>query len=208
MFDPAASWASHGSTDRRFFPRFRVALRGICSVNRGPDIHCTSFDLSIANIGLLTIAKPNVGDTIIASFREFGMAKGRVGRLFEGGVVVSLDNVNPYRSRLSQYLVWLARGADRDVGQDRVHDRIVPLNRILTLTRADGRTSIGRVENVSRTGIAFTCLARVDVGEAVRVGRHSATIFRVFDDGAAAQFDSVLDMENFDVMISFAKPIN
>lgn len=97
------------------------------------------------------------------------------------------------------------RGAERGANEGRAQNRLVPLNRILVLTRANGRSSIGRVENVSRSGIAFTSNATFETGEAIRVCGHPATIVRVFDDGAAADFEPVLELENFDVMISFAR---
>lgn len=190
--------------ERRCFPRFNIALVGLCSINQGPDAHCASVDLSIAGIAVRTRAAVCIGDAVIASFREFGMAKGRVVRRFEGGFAFALNTVDPYRSRLSQYLGWRVRGLDRPSSDTHLDERLVPLNRLLVLTRADGRAHIGRVESVSRSGIVFTSTTRFSLGEAVRVGRYPAKVVRVGDAGFAADFDSVLASEEFDVMISFA----
>ena len=203
--EPAPPPTILAPVERRFFPRFDVSLMGVCSINLGPDVHCTSIDISVSGIALRTTAPAEIGDAVIVAFREFGMAKGRVARLFEGGFALAFDNIDPHRSRLSQYLVWLVRGVERDLDDDRQHDRIVPLNRIMTLSRGDGSKTFGRVQNLSRSGIAFTSTAVLAVGEAVVIGRHPARILRVFDDGAAAAFDTVLDVDGFDVMISFAR---
>jgi hypothetical protein len=190
--------------ERRCFPRFNIALVGVCSINQGPDAHCASVDLSIAGIAVRTRAAVSIGDAVIASFREFGMAKGRVVRRFGGGFAFALNTVDPYRSRLSQYLRWWVRGLDRPSAETRLDERLVPLIRLLVLTRADGRTHMGRVKSVSRSGIVFTSTTRFSLGEAVRIGRYPARVVRVGADVFAADFESVLTTESFDVMISFA----
>lgn len=186
--------------DWRAYPRLQVDLVGICSVAGRPDVSCLARDLSVGGMSLLCDDRAATLDTeVVVSLPQVGLLRGRVVRVFPGGFAMTLAEGRAQRERVSNFLTWLGE-RETDCGlEDRAHARIVPLRRMVSLGAA-GETSMARIVDVSRSGVALTSTAGVQVGNEVVVGSKAAVVVRMLEGGFAARFAEPLGPD-FDASI-------
>lgn len=197
---PRPSTPGEVLVERRVFPRFKVELVGSCSIAGSADVTCTAIDLSLAGLALRCGAAALIGDQVTASLPQVAFLRGTVVRTFPGGFAIALAAGRSQRERLASYLVWLvAREENADI-EDRVHVRLVPLRRIVTVT-AGGVATTARIVDLSQSGVALTATRSVAVGDELLVGDTSAVVVRTFQGGFAARFAEALDAA-FDVTVT------
>lgn len=189
--------------ERRCYPRFSVALTGVCSVAGSSDVACVIYDLSLGGAAVRCDGTAAVGDRVILSMPLVGLLEGRIVRTMHNAFAVAFEGRGAQRGkRIGDYLAFIILSAEEPDREDRVHQRLVPLQRIVAITRADGRSHMARIIDASRSGIALTTTVAVSVGELIVVGSTAAEIVRIFDGGLAARFKVPLDT-TFDATIVF-----
>lgn len=97
---PAAAVA-----ERRTYPRFPIALAGRCSVGGGPDVACTTIDLSLGGTALRTMAGAAVGERVVVALPPHGIVEGFAVRSTRDGFAVAFIESRPQHRRLTRLLV-------------------------------------------------------------------------------------------------------
>lgn len=187
------------SGERRAFPRLKVELFGTCSVAAGPDEACFTRDMSVGGMAVLCDIRTAIEAEAVVSLPQVGLLRGRVVRCFGGGFGMAFVEGRAQRERVSNFLTWLVERETDSGLEDRMHARVVPLRRLVSLA-ASGESSMARIVDVSRSGVALTSTCNVQVEDAIVVGTRAAVVVRLLEGGFAARFVAPLDPE-FDASI-------
>ena len=202
LHDPHAfAQGADAVVERRAYPRFTVALHGVCSIAGGDDATCSILDLSLGGAKLSCAVPAEVGASVSMLMPDVGLVAARVARIGEDGIGVAFTGSMAQRRRIQDYLVVVLKMRDDSAAEDRGFDRIVPLRRTVEVRRADARKHMARIKDVSRSGVALTTTVEMIVGDRIIVGSTSAEVVRVFEVGAGARFDTPLP-ETFDATIA------
>ena len=196
---PGAGQAALFAGERRAFPRLKIELFGTCSVAAGPDEACLARDMSVGGLAILCDGRTAVESEAVVSLPQVGLLRGRVVRSFGGGFGMTFVEGRAQRERVSNFLTWLVERETDSGLEDRLHARVVPLRRLVSLA-ASGESSMARIVDVSRSGVALTSTSNVQVDDAIVVGSRAAVVVRLLEGGLAARFVAPLDPE-FDASI-------
>lgn len=178
----------YGGEERRAFPRFALTLAGLCSVAGGADVPCAVTNMSMGGVALQAEVLPAIGETVIVALPQIGLLHGRVARVFADGFAMAFDDGRRQRERVASYLTWLvARRLDAGL-EERGFERLVPFRRIVSIFVAEGSAVAARIVDVSRSGVALTTTASVNLGDPVTVGATRAVVVRLLEGGFAARF--------------------
>ena len=185
--------------ERRAFPRRNVELFGTCSVAAKADEACLARDMSVGGMAILCDGRAVVNAEAVVSLPQVGLLRGRVVRAFGGGFAMIFAEGRSQRERVSNFLTWLVERETDSGLEDRLHARVVPLRRLVSLT-ASGERSMARIVDVSRSGVALTSTSSVEIEDAIVVGSRAAVVVRLLEGGFAARFAEPLGPE-FDASI-------
>lgn len=181
--------------ERRAEPRVIMSVPGTYSLSsirdetgRRREFACRAINMSSRAMMLACPVKGAVGDRAIAYFRDFGKLSGRILRVLEGGLVMSLVMPEEARLRLTQRLAWMEDQKNLDLHDKRLHVRMVPREPFSMLTFADGSVLSCLVMDMSVTGAAISADVVPDVGTLLAVGRIAARVRRHFPEGFAVEF--------------------
>ena len=94
-------------SERRCFPRFVVALTGVCSIAGGPDVACTAIDLSIGGAALRTHAAGARGERVVLLLPQIGLIEAILVRQVAGGFAVAFEAGRVPRRRIAGYLDFI-----------------------------------------------------------------------------------------------------
>lgn len=178
--------------ERRAYPRFKVALNGICSIANGNDRACAVLDLSLGGAQVVCSAPAKVGDDASLLLPHIGLVGARVTRASADGLGVAFTGGVRQRRRVQDYLVFVLRSQEDDTVDARTHRRIVPLRRTVEVRRAGAGSHMARIRDVSRSGVALTTTVEMTIGEDIVIGATAAEVVRVFKGGGAARFATPL----------------
>lgn len=76
--------------ERRCYSRSRISLDCTLTVNGGEPVRGRTCDIAQNGISITTRCKAHQGDEVEIAFDGHGHCKGRVSRVFEGGLAVEL----------------------------------------------------------------------------------------------------------------------
>ncbi len=196
---PGAGRAGVFAGERRAFPRLKVELFGTCSVAGKADEPCLARDMSVGGLAVACDGRAALAAEVVVSLPQVGLLRGRIVRAFGGGFAMAFAEGRVQRERVSNFLTWLVERETDSGLEDRLHARIVPMRRLVSLVAA-GESSMARIVDVSRSGVAVTSTSSVRVDDAIVVGRQAAVVVRLLEGGFAARFVEPLGPE-FDASI-------
>ena len=196
---PSDDQAAFFAGERRAFPRLKVELIGTCSVAGSADVACLARDMSVGGMALLCDDRAAIDAEVMVSLPQVGLMRGRVVRAFAGGFAIVFAEGRAQRERISNFLTWLVERESDSGLEDRMHARVVPLRRLVSLV-ASGESSMARIVDVSRSGVALTSTSTMQIGDEVVVGSKAALVVRLLEGGFAARFLEPLGPE-FDASI-------
>ena len=178
---------------RRDSDRYQVFLPALCWSRRHPDFYAVTEGISVEGIALRSAVVPEVGEALTCSIRHIGVVDARIAASEAESFVVRLSISRPQAVHVARTMVALARAQHRSLDPHRVHRRIAPDRKDITVTFDDGRTVPGRLINVSASGAALALERPVGVGTAITIGATAARVVRLFERGVGAVFAVPLD---------------
>jgi len=177
--------------ERRRHKRLRVALSGRCMLQDRREFVCRVIDVSLGGLALAIPAVARIGERVVTYLDEIGRFEGRVARLIDGGLALTLDLTRHGRGKLTRLLARLGGEA---VVSDRRHERRLLDDFVSVLRMVDGSTVECRVLDLSVSGAAVGFSgARPPLGSPVRLGSTVGRVARVFDRGIAIAFEAPCD---------------
>ena len=177
--------------EQRRIARVRVAVGGRVMLENRQEYAATTLDATIASLGMRCEAQARLGEKVIGYFDTIGRVEGAVARVWDQGFAIDLQTTTRKRDRLANQLVWLANRDILNLPEDRRHDRIVPLDPRVTLTRLDDPLKVplrGNAIDLSRSGAAIATAERFVAGEDIVIGTTPARVIRAFEGGIAVEF--------------------
>ena len=104
--DPTSFYEPNALDERRAYPRFQVALRGICAIAGSDDAACKVLDLSLGGARVACGHRALIGDGVSLLLPHIGLIAARVARFTDGGFGVSLTGSIVQRRRIQDFLVF------------------------------------------------------------------------------------------------------
>jgi hypothetical protein len=161
------------------------------------EFPCKTIDISPGGIAFAAEASVTLGERIIAYLAQVGRVEGLVRRQFPDGFAISMNLPAMKREKLADQLTWLANRQGLGLPEDRRHERIQPLERHSTLTLPNGRETLCRIIDVSRSGAAIATSPAPTLGSTVTLGKTRGQVVREFAGGVAIEFDRIVSEEVF-----------
>jgi hypothetical protein len=124
--------------ERRRDERVNLSLSGRYALGDGREYPCTTIDISPGDI---VIRAPNtkaqIGERVIAYINQIGRVEGTIARRFDGCLVIGLETDAQKRERLARKIASCIRRCSGGTTVDRLHERIEPPLRPVTLSTPD-----------------------------------------------------------------------
>ena len=182
-------------------PPLFEAFDCVCSIAGGPDLDCEILDMRPSELSVRVAGQPRTGDRIVLSLPVLGLVEGRFLRGSGDVFVVALAKERTLQTaRVEGYLEAVSGAPSAGTREQRRHKRYVPLRRLVQIETADERRHVARIIDVSRSGVAVTCMATIQPRTAVKVGSTKGQVVRALGGGYAIAFDDALD-EAIDVTL-------
>lgn len=194
-FQQASPAARKPQPDQRSFQRVAVNLTGRLMLASHDEYDCTVVDMSPGDAHFTCVARPRMGERIIAYIDHVGRIEGTVALLNDGGFVIQLNATDRKREKLAAQLTWIANKHELGLPEDRRHDRLTPRNTRTDLTLDDGRRYPCRIIDLSLSGAAVDIDVRPALGTPVQLGSMKGKVVRHFQEGVAIEFSSVQSRE-------------
>jgi hypothetical protein len=161
------------------------------------EFPCKTIDISPGGIAFAAEAPVSLGEKIIAYLAQIGRVEGLVRRQFANGFAISMNLPPMKREKLADQLTWLANRQVLGLPEDRRHERIQPRERHSTLTMPNGRETLCRIIDISRSGAAVATSPAPPLGSTVTLGKTRGQVVREFAGGVAIEFDRIISEEIF-----------
>ena len=200
----AEAKASEGRTapanrsDRRRFARVKVALLGRYMLSNRQEYPCQSADFSPGGVALVAPVIGAIGERVVCYFEHLGRIEGQIVRHTDTGFAITINATPRKRDKLASQLTWLANRHELGLPEDRRHERIVPIQKNVTLRLDEGFSVAGKLIDVSLSGAGIALDVRPAIGLGVVVGNTPARVVRHFTDGIAVQFNLPIPPDRFD----------
>lgn len=171
--------------------KVRVDLDGRFMLPSKQEYSCKVLEMSTGEMLIACDVTPALGEALIIYIAELGRLEGTVERREEEGFVVGLSLSTLKHRKIAELLVWYANRAAFDVADNRRHKRFVPLMQLTTLHLPNGKECMGRINDVSASGVSITVNLKTPilVGSTLFVGSKKATVLRLKESGFVAKFD-------------------
>jgi hypothetical protein len=188
------------SEERRRHQRVKISVLGRYMLESRREYPCQAVNMSPGGIALIAPVVGNPGERVVAYLDHVGRVEGQIVRHLPNGFAMTVAATVRKREKLAAQLTWLANRHALNLPEDRRHERILPKNPRTTLTLANGLVHPCKVIDMSLSGAGVTTDVRLEVGNAVMLGRMQSRVIRVFDGGVALEFrhqqlPSVLEAE-------------
>jgi hypothetical protein len=118
-------------------------------------------------------------------------------RLTENGFAMAMNLPPLKRDKIADQLTWLANRDLLGLPEDRRHERIVPNQTYCCIRFEDGREHFFKIIDISISGAAIDTTARPKIGSRVFLGQRPARVVRLFGEGFALEFDTLIRVEEF-----------
>jgi hypothetical protein len=161
------------------------------------EFPCATIDVSLGGIAFAAEERVEIGEKIIAYIAQVGRVQGIVRRLAPTGFAIAMTLPPLKRERLADQLTWIANRHELGMPEDRRHERIAPRIPGSTLTLPDGRQSLCKIIDISRSGVAVAVTFAPPVGALVTVGQTRGQVVREFNGGVAIEFMRIIPPEAF-----------
>ncbi|WP_374622824.1 PilZ domain-containing protein [Devosia sp.] len=139
----------------------------------------------------LVASAPVVGDLgegMSASFEPFGLLRGRVERMIDGGFAVAIEAEPDDRALLAKRIAWYKRRTFNGLTDKRAHRRLMPRDPRSLLMLADGRALECLIIDMSRSGAAVSADIQPAIGTPLAIGTVVGRVVRWLDVGFAVRF--------------------
>ncbi len=162
---------------------------------------CQTLNMSPGGAALIAPVSGRIGERVICYLDHFGRIEGQISRVFDGGFAIAFTVPPSKREKLADQLTWHANRSALGVPEGRLHHRIVPkkLRSVLHLT--DNRKVEVEIIDLSISGAALRCAAKVEVGGLVTLGHRPSRVARASDSMIAVEFLRLIPIEAFDETI-------
>lgn len=187
--------ATPGAAMQRAFQRVSVNVSGRLMLSDHEEYPCAVIDMSPGDVSFTCIARPAMGERVIAYIDHIGRLEGHVLDISNGGFVMSVNATDRKREKLAAQLTWIANKHELGLPEDRRHDRLAPRNTRSEITLEDGTRYACRIMDLSLSGAAVDTEIRPLLGTAIRLGNMRGRVVRHFMEGVAIEFNSVQSRE-------------
>ncbi|MEW9615228.1 PilZ domain-containing protein [Shinella sp. S4-D37] len=194
-FQQASPAARKPQPEQRSFQRVSVNLPGRLMLPNHDEYDCTVLDMSPGDASFVCVARPRMGERIIAYVDHLGRIEGSVAVLNDTGFAILLTATDRKREKLAAQLTWIANKHELGLPEDRRHNRLTPRNTRTELTLDDGRRYPCRIIDLSLSGAAVDIDVRPALGTPVQLGSMKGRVVRHFQEGVAVEFSSVQSKE-------------
>ena len=194
-FQQASPVAQKVQPEQRSFQRVSVNLPGRLMLPSHDEYECTVLDMSPGDANFICVARPRIGERIIAYVDHLGRIEGSVALVNDGGFAIQLNATDRKREKLAAQLTWIANKHELGLPEDRRHNRLTPRNTRTDLTLDDGRRYPCRIIDLSLSGAAVDIDVRPALGTPVQLGSMKGKVVRHFQEGVAIEFSSVQSRE-------------
>ncbi len=133
------------------------------------------------------------GEGVSASFEPFGLVRGTVERLVDGGFSVSIGARDEERSLLARRIAWYKKRTFHGLGDKRDHKRVMPRDPRSLLVFGDGSVLDCLIIDMSRSGAAISADVQPPLGTPLAVGTVVGRVVRWLEVGFAVQFATEQD---------------
>ena len=168
--------------------RHLVILPALCWNQRRRDFYAITTDVSSEGIRFRSSSRLSPGEDLTCSIRHIGLLEVRIDRTVGQEFLVTVRGGRSALAGLARQFVTLARAQDLRPEVVRVHQRIVPKQKIVQVTLDGGHVCSGHVLNVSASGVALLVEPSLELGTTIQVGRKLARVIRHFTHGVGAAF--------------------
>jgi hypothetical protein len=114
-----------------------------------------------------------------------------------GGIAAQFSASPRKRDKIASQLTWLANREYLGLPEGRTHERLTPLNPVVTLRLASGREVTARVIDISMSGVAIATETSPPLGTNLMVGSTPSRVVRYFEGGIGAQFMLPISADRF-----------
>jgi hypothetical protein len=133
------------------------------------------------------------GEDVSANFEPFGLVRGRIERLIEGGFSVSIDAHDDERALLAKRIAWYKRRTFNGLSDKRDYKRVMPRDPRSLLVFADGVVMECLIIDMSRSGVAVSADVQPAIGTPLAVGAVVGRVVRWLEVGFAVRFTAEQD---------------
>lgn len=185
-------------TDRRRFRRVPVVLLGRYMLETRQEYPCQTVNISPGGTLLIAPVRGAVSERVVVYLEHLGRLEGEITRHSDQGFAFCIAATTRKRDKLASQLTWLANRDILGLPEDRRHERIVPVNPVVTIKLDNGRELVGRLIDVSMSGAAIALEPKLPPGTNVMLGRTPGKVVRNFQGGIGVQFLLSLSPDRFD----------
>jgi PilZ domain len=180
--------------DRRKHRRVVVSIFGRFMREDKQEYPCHIINMSAGGMAMLVPVRCDLDERIVAYLDNLGRIEGIVARVFEGALGVRILASAAKRERIANLLTWLAN--QKDLGDERKHERIVPRNNASKLILPSSAVHDCRVIDVSLSGASVVCALKPPLGTVVILGRMRGRVVRHHEQGIALEFVELQDPDS------------
>jgi c-di-GMP-binding flagellar brake protein YcgR len=185
-------------TDRRRFRRVPVMLLGRYMLQNRQEYPCQTVNISPGGALLIAPVRGGASERVVVYLEHLGRLEGEITRYSDQGFAFCFAATTRKRDKLASQLTWLANRDMLGLPEDRRHERVVPVNPVVTIKLDSGRELVGRLIDVSMSGAAIALEPKLPTGTSVVLGRTPGKVVRNFQGGIGVQFLLSLSPDRFD----------
>lgn len=138
------------------------------------------------------------GEEISANFEPFGLVRGKVERLIEGGFAVAIDARDDERVLLAKRIAWYKKRTFHGLSDKREHKRVMPRNPRSLLMFGDGSLVECLIIDMSRSGAAVSADVQPAIGTPLALGTVVGRVVRWLEVGFAVRFSAELEAQELE----------
>ena len=173
--------------------RHAIVLPVLCWNRLRRDFYAVTADVSREGIRLKSSVVLAPGEDLTCSIRQIGQVEARIVRAQgQESVVAVRGHRSHIRDVVRQFVVLSRQQRDRPE-PIRVEPRIVPAQKVVSITLEGGSSVPGHVLNISASSVALLVDRPLELGERILVGTKRARIARHFKHGVGAAFTEPFD---------------
>ncbi|MET0257047.1 MAG: PilZ domain-containing protein [Methylobacterium sp.] len=186
------------SSDLRRHQRVAVSLLGRYMLSDRREYPCQTVDMSPGGVRVTCAVLGAVGERVVFYLDQIGRVEGVIARHPASGGLAARFNASPRkRDKIASQLTWLANREFLGLPEGRTHERLTPLNPVVTLRLESGRELTVRVIDISMSGVAIATETTPPLGTSVMVGSTPGRVVRYFEGGIGAQFMLPISADRF-----------
>jgi hypothetical protein len=175
--------------ERRGDERSELTLRGRYMLQDRREFECSTIDISPTGVAIRGIERGQIGESVVAYFRQIGRIEGIIARHFGECFAVKMQAPPLRREQLAGRIGRLTTLRPLGSPDNREIERMVPYEEATTLRTLDGREYLATLLDVSPYGAALNISEAPPLDAQVIVGSSLARVMRHFPGGVAVAFN-------------------